>query len=310
MMNLTNKLYHFLLKKCSYFKLLDIIRQQWLSLPREIALELTNDCNLRCAKCPTYETNRKRGNFSSEVFEKLLADIKNAPRGKTILTFTGAGEPSLHPEIINYVKRAKLEKKIIEVKLITNALDLTPQLIDGLISAKIDSINVSLDTVDPKNYLKINRVDGLERVLKNIDYLAANRGLTKIHLKVTLYRDDAKFISEIKNKFSEKFDSIRFTGLHNWLGLRGKQSNADGRGVCHYPFYQAQILWDGQITLCCHDCMEGRINMGNIKEIGLSDYWRSKEMIKHRWAQINGSLDSYEVCKTCDAFKYDYEREL
>jgi radical SAM protein with 4Fe4S-binding SPASM domain len=302
--------YHQLSKRYSYLKIIDLIRQQWLSIPREIALELTNDCNLKCAKCPTYETNRSRGIFPQEVFEKLMNDIQKAPRGKTNLTFTGAGEPSLHPGIISYVQRAKLEPKISEVKLITNALDLSPDLIDGLVLAKINSINVSLDTVDPANYLKINRVDGLERVIKNIDYLAAHKGSTKIHLKVTLYKEDPKFISQIKEKFTNKFDSIRFTGLHNWLGLRGKQTSTEERGVCHYPFYQAQILWDGQITLCCHDCMEGKINMGNINDLSLSDYWRSGLMIKQRWAQIKGDLDQWPVCKSCDAYKYDYERKL
>ena len=287
-----------------------LLHQYILRLPREVSVELTNNCNLKCAKCPTYETGRVRGFLDFNVYQKLLKDIDAAPWGSTNIVFTGSGEATLHEDFIKYVRMAKAAKRVKAVRVVTNALDLTADLVNGLVAAKVDSLNVSLDTLNREMYLKYNRVDGLDRVIDNIEYLVASHGEMKINLKVTLYKNDQVLIDEIKKRFEDRFDTIRFSGLHNWLGLRGKQKNFDKKPRCNYPFYQIQVLWDGQITLCCHDCMEGKINMGNIKNVMIGKYWLSRGVTKSRLDQISGNVQDWSVCVDCDAYLYDFEKKL
>jgi hypothetical protein len=128
-------------------------------------------------------------------------------------------------------------------------------------------------------------------------------------LKVTLYKDAPQQVQEMKEKFGAKFAGIRFSNLTNWLGLRGTQKKVPKPGPCIYPFYQMQILWDGQITLCCHDSMEGFINMGNAKDQAVMDYWFGEKMQEVRSAHIRGDLTKLPVCDKCDVHLYEFSQE-
>lgn len=116
-------------------------------LPEDISIELTNVCNLRCAKCPTYEVDRRRGFMERGLFEKLLSDIWSS-RGRTKLSLSGGGEAILHPEIVEFVAAAKSVPNVEEVGLATNALALNRGLSERLLRAGLDRLKVSLDTAD------------------------------------------------------------------------------------------------------------------------------------------------------------------
>ncbi len=294
-------------KHTQLYKLLPI----YYGLPRQICIEVTNDCNLKCAKCPTYDAKRGRGYMSMEIYEKIMADIAKA-RGKTDISFTGGGEPTICEHLPKFIEIARKNRNVDKIRLVTNALDLTPMMTDAIIAAGLDEMNVSLDTTDAKVYAQINRVDGYDRVVANVDYLSqeARAKGVPINLKVTLYKDVPDQIAKMKASFESKFNSIRFTNMHNWLGLRGKQKEVKKPGPCIYPFYQVQILWDGQLTLCCQDSMEGFINMGNIKDIDLMEYWLGSTMQNTRDAHIKDDLKAFPVCETCDAHTYAFDKEI
>lgn len=303
--------------KASMKSLLKRAGVQWLlvkfqRIPKDVSVELTNDCNLRCAKCPTYEADRGKGFMSPELFYKILNDIKESG-GKTVLTFTGGGEATLNPKLLEFTVAAKKVKNIRAVRLITNGLGLNEDLIRGLIAAGIDEISVSLDTTEREVYKKINQVDGFDQVIRNINALdEARRGVKlKTQMKVTLYKNDMEEVGKMKNMFGSKFDTVRFTGMHKWLGLRGKQQAVKPTEPCPYPFFQTQILWNGQITLCCNDSMEGYINMGSINDFTLSDYWRKNEKLRAvRLAHIKGDLKTLPVCESCDIHMYVRDKKL
>ena len=103
-------------------------------LPESIAIELTNECNLRCAKCPTYDAKRSRGMLAPSLFQKVLDDIAGA-RTTTSLSLSGGGEAVLHDGLVDFVERARRVKNITRVGFATNGLGLAPELSQALLQA-------------------------------------------------------------------------------------------------------------------------------------------------------------------------------
>lgn len=277
-------------------------------LPEMVNIELTNECNLRCAKCPTYEAVRARGMMDPELFEKIMRDIALA-KAPTSLALNGGGEALLHSNFVEFVRRARSIPNIRMVGFATNGLGLDPSLSARLLEAGLTSLKISLDTVDAKTYLAFNRVDGYEQVVRNVkEFCRLKRKggyQCQTTLKVTLYKQDEQLLARIRQLWLGEVDAIRVTGLHNWAGLRGQRSGGLRTQPCDLLWSQVQILWNGQITLCCFDSMEGFYNMGNIRELNLSDYWlHNRGFMEVRAAHLRRDFSGLKVCATCNQDQY------
>jgi hypothetical protein len=99
-------------------------------------------------------------------------------------------------------------------------------------------------------------------------------------------------------------DDIRFTNVFDWLGLRGGQDYVR-RTPCVHLWNMIEILWNGQITLCCFDLIEGFINMGNAGEIEIGDYWQNDPGLNTaRQDHMRCDFSHLKICATCSAAEY------
>jgi len=112
----------------------------------------TRRCNLSCTYCNEFD------DFSKPVSagEMLHRIDLLAALGTTVITLTG-GEPLLHPELDEIVRRIRHHGIIAEV--LTNGYLLTPERIKHLNRAGLDHMQISIDNVGPdavsKKSLKI-----------------------------------------------------------------------------------------------------------------------------------------------------------
>jgi MoaA/NifB/PqqE/SkfB family radical SAM enzyme len=99
-------------------------------------------CNLSCAYCNEYD------NFSKPVpTEQMLGRIDLLARlGTTAVTISG-GEPLLHPDLDDLIRRIRSCGMLAE--LITNGYLLTPERIIRLSRAGLDHLQISIDNVMP-----------------------------------------------------------------------------------------------------------------------------------------------------------------
>jgi hypothetical protein len=124
-------------------------------------------------------------------------------------------------------------------------------------------------------------------------------------MKVTMYKEDEVLVDRFRDLWLDSVDSIKFTGLHNWVGLRGARRGSARTRACELLWTQMQILWDGQITLCCFDSMEGFFNMGNAADVNISEYWRrGLRLASVRAAHVRGDFSELSVCATCNQNQY------
>ena len=121
-----------------------------------IRISVTDRCNLRCTYCmpQTCETYLRQEELLTYDEIVKLAGIYRSLGIKNV-KLTG-GEPLVREHIEELIFRLKKECSMEKVTLTTNGILLEQQL-DDLVKAGLDSVNISLDTLNPEHY---NRLTG------------------------------------------------------------------------------------------------------------------------------------------------------
>jgi cyclic pyranopterin phosphate synthase len=102
------------------------------------------------------------------------------------IRFTG-GEPLLRPGLVSIVAGAAKLTPRPKLSLTTNAIGLT-RLAGPLAAAGLDRVNVSLDTLDEEEFVRLSYRRRLPETLAGIE-AAAGAGLTPVKLNAVLIRD-------------------------------------------------------------------------------------------------------------------------
>lgn len=174
---------------------------------RELFVILTYNCNANCECCIERNVHQK-GIISDESFDKALSFAKE--KGLTSI-FLHGGEPTLHPNIVEYAKKAK-EAGFL-VKMFTNgiAIDTIRQL-DGTLDEIIFSYrgNYSLhNQKDWKTPLSLQLLVTQEEfpTLKDLDAFIDEKSATGMKLRVhTLnpvnqFSYDHQYVSYLEDMF-------------------------------------------------------------------------------------------------------------
>jgi MoaA/NifB/PqqE/SkfB family radical SAM enzyme len=104
-------------------------------------------CNLACSYCNEYDSSS-----SPVATDLMLTRIDHLGRlGTAFVTFSG-GEPLMHPDLDQFVARARQRRMV--VTLITNGYHLSPERIDRLNEAGLDHLQISIDNVEPDDSSK------------------------------------------------------------------------------------------------------------------------------------------------------------
>jgi MoaA/NifB/PqqE/SkfB family radical SAM enzyme len=132
----------------------------------KIYVEPTTRCNLTCRTCIRNSWEEPLGDMTGETFALLLQGL-SAFRPVPAVLFGGFGEPLAHPQIVEFVSRAKAAGAN-RVELITNGCLLSRDMAGGLIEAGLDMLWVSLDGIRPESYSDVRLGALLPQVLENL----------------------------------------------------------------------------------------------------------------------------------------------
>ena len=157
---------------------------------RDLRISVMDQCNLRCTYCMPKEVFG--ADYSFLPVEKLLTfnEIENLVRifahlGVKKIRLTG-GEPLLRNDLTLLIEIVNKIQGIEDVALTTNGI-LLGHYAQKLKDAGLKRINVSVDSLSPTNYGKMNgRNFPITRVLKSIEQ-AASLGL-KIKINMVVQR--------------------------------------------------------------------------------------------------------------------------
>lgn len=151
---------------------------------KHIRFSVTSECNYKCLYCDKEGFLPKTNELSLTEITKLcrlLAEILKVTRIK----FTG-GEPLCREDIIQIIKNVYDLYLYKDISLTTNGFYLNAKAED-LYNAGLNRINVSLCSLKPEIYNKINRSDSLKKILKGLDR-AKEVGLNPIKLNYVILK--------------------------------------------------------------------------------------------------------------------------
>lgn len=160
-----------------------------------LRISLTERCNLRCSYCMPLEgvqlSPAKHLMNSNEIYSiaKVFVNL-----GVNKIRLTG-GEPLVRKDFSRILER--LSSLNVDLSITTNAVSIDRYLIQ-LKKAQVETINVSLDTLDAEKYQKITFRNYFNRVYQNILTLIAEGFKVKINAVLMRGINEDEILSFIK----------------------------------------------------------------------------------------------------------------
>ena len=158
-----------------------------------LRVSITDRCNERCTYCMPQELQEWLPREGILTFEETLRLIRIAAElGVSKVRVTG-GEPLTRRDVVNFIRRIPEISGIMSIGLSTNGTLLAREITPGKTMAAalreggVQSVNISLDTLDPEVYSQITGRDFHEEVLRGIDAAIA-AGFHQIKLNTVLMR--------------------------------------------------------------------------------------------------------------------------
>ena len=240
-------------------------------------LEITNVCNLSCSFC--HKTKRAKKFMTAEEFDILTDRL----RGKVqYLFFHLMGEPTLHPLLPEFVKKAS-EKGFLPMLTTNGSLlgECGQTVLENLpykISVSLHAPAANATFADPAYFE--NCIDFAKR--------AAAKGCITVLRLWNIGGEGEEENGAILQKLHEAFpgewppshrESVRLSrdkvflewGEHfDWPDLSAPELPPDAEIFCHALRAQFGVLCDGTVVPCCLD-HEGDIALGNLFQQELGD---------------------------------------
>jgi radical SAM protein with 4Fe4S-binding SPASM domain len=278
--------------------------------PREVFLEVTAHCNIKCPMCPvTTGLDRARGTMKYELFEKILQDVAGIVPHMSLFL---AGEPLLHKRIFDMIGAAS--GRGIFTRIHTNALLLDERKIEAVFDSGLDELSFSFDGPTKERYDRVRVAgdyDKCIRIIKRVMQVKRQRGSLKPFTRIQIIyfqgEDPVAQRREMETIFQENLpDELSVVPAHSWAGeyqefvrYRDNVGDPSKLSICHMPWDRMAITWDGNVVACCNDFLAKYLN-GNVCEQSVLEVWNSEAYQALRRRVSRKEYEELEVCRGCD----------
>ncbi len=274
---------------------------------RDINVELTNTCNLKCPLCSTGTgTNKKKKGLMD--FEHFKIFMGSCHPVFDSIGFLGSGEPTLHPRLMDFVEYAVGFKKI--VALFTNGTNpLDPVRI---VKSGLYRITFDIEGITQAQHALYRVGADLETVLNNIKTLVRekkrqNSVFPEIYMETLISRhnendydrliDMAKGLDVDGVHFSTIIDDLFKTT--DWFPVNGKFRNVkrDTPAECDFKHTPVGILsYDGDIQLCC---MSPHHDKPVVKDNAFAEKQILEKINSETFFRATQKAGDYAFCREC-----------
>lgn len=229
-----------------------------------LRISVTDRCNLRCIYCMPEEgirlTEREKILQEPEILRvcRVMSEL-----GITKIKITG-GEPLVRPRIPGLIRQIKEIPGIQKVTLTTNGILLKDQM-QELAEAGLDSLNISLDTLNRECFYKITRRNLLDGTLAGIQEAMK---YPDVQLKINcvplgLEEQDVCGIAEFARKYPVhvRFIEMMPIGYGNFFEGMSQEKIVDlmGQKFGKMMPYTGEPLGNGPCTYYTIDGFQGKI---------------------------------------------------
>lgn len=298
-----------------------------LAFPLTIQIQTTSLCNGHCIFCPYHEVSKRleQGTMARELFEKIIDELLSTKYPAT-LVFELHNEPLLDERIFDFIRYVKNRNAKIGCYLVTNGQLLDRFSLQEIRQSAIDRLIISLNAYSREMYQKLSCGLDYDRIINNIYVLVSDDSLKqKLTLSFILIREAAKEIPQALQFWKNMGVKTRTIELANRAGtlanydsMRLKTNNIKftlpekiGRYLiartiniigCYDLFYHMNILFNGDVILCCDDWNRATI-VGNIRDKSIKEVWNSPPMNEARRLILKKKYDQISSCRNCSKAK-------
>ena len=267
--------------------------------PNEVAIEITNKCNMDCIMCPRKRMRRNIGNIELSLFEKMLKEISQFPN-KPILKFNFNGDFLTLPntEIIKYLEIVRRYCPHNICVLTTNGLGLSSEKIQSFKKYQINHFHISIDAFTSETYLKIRQNGHFNKVKDNIEKLIRLKDDNmKIQVSLVKQKDNESEVDEFVKYWSPKVDSVYIGSVCSRGGAISLVKEETKNDPCFMLWDRIVICNDGLVALCCQDWDCQNI-IGDTNNDSLKDIWNGNIIRSIRKSHIKGEMPL--ICGNCN----------
>lgn len=293
--------------------------------PARVYIEPTNACNLRCVHC--HHTALKQGVFRRKtglmdmaLYRRVIDEL--AEQGSEI-SLNVQGEPTLHPELPAMVAYSR--QRGLFTSLLTNATRLTEPLAQRLVTAGLNRVVFSFDSVVAEEYERIRPPAKFAPTLLNLlRFLRANEAAGHpvfVCTSVIPQQRNRASLAAYDTYFGAlPVDTIFHSALLNLSGHSGIAEEAagfpagDGTPLCRVPWELLTVNWDGSVTVCGLD-FNVLCPVGDAPRQTLAEIWNGAALQAFRRAHLDGTFPDGEpataLCRDCNSRfdpEYDFRR--
>ena len=280
--------------------------------PCSLSVELGNVCNLKCVYCNVPHYSDQREFMSKSIFEKLIENLKKENINRIDI---GGGEPTLHPNFIEFMSEVRKYTKFLSI--ITNAQWNQPRIVNTLINTPFDLIEVSMDAGGKEVY-ESSRVGAsyelFEENLQNLKELKEKKhSKALIGMRLMLRPSTKNLIDKEKIKCNKYCDCImpQFilkipeTNYDEDIFIPIQRQN-NSVPKCTLPFKDCMLKLNGDIPYCNvtgSTITRKRLIAGNILNDSIHIIWNTqvkKIRTAHRKRIFSSSETEY--CKGCSSY--------
>ena len=283
--------------------------------PRLLDIELAAHCNLRCLFCPTgLLANGRAAEFMApEVHSRI---VEQCAEHGAALRYVGWGEPTLHPDIVDFIARANRSGLLTHLN--TNASKLTPELATRLVQAGLTSIKFSFQGVDRETYAEMRQTDFFEGMLEAIGHMRAARGdnpLPYIAASTSITNETPDMVSRFRWLMAPLVDHLgvgdTIFGFIDRSAIRLKPDKLalfdavsarerPGKvhpSPCPEVYEKLSIQASGRVVVCCNS-YGNETDLGNVMDAPLAEIWRHKVIEDYRRSLAKGEYTG-PLCSNC-----------
>lgn len=284
--------------------------------PRQVAIEPTNLCNYRCSYCPQSQPGHHEapaGFMKLEHLDVILDKVQAAGAAwHGQISYTHDGEPFLHPQFPEFVRRAAVRG--LRCRFSSNGSKLTPENLARLTDTGGD-ITISIDFSGSKAAFERHRSKrgDWEQIRDHLDNLIrVSNANPRVRVEVSemssfdIAEDANLNLQRLRSALAAPTsDRVVFfvRNFHNATGLvqLGQPARRKPRyRCCPYPWVSLNIAWNGDIHACPRD-LRGRTILGNLIEAEtLEEVWNGPAYQEFRRQHLNQQVDEIGACKGCD----------
>jgi len=305
----------------------EIIENCWIPrLPKNLMIEPTNVCNMRCPTCPTGNKtlNRAPRMMTYDEFKSIIDQCKGSVKHITLWNY---GEPFLNNHLLKMIHYA-VEAKISVCTSTNGQFFDSIEFCSELVESGLNRLIICLDGADQVTIEKFRIGANFDRIVQGIRNLLSakqNIGVANPHLElqfivmrhnehqkflmkqlaydlgVDMYiektvgidANDQNFQEKCRQLLPEDLSASRYYRMDNGsYNLKRVMKN-----FCSWMHTTTVINADGTVVPCCYDLYSQHI-MGNVFKEPLTTIWNGEKYQLFR-KRIHIDRNSIKICSIC-----------